>query len=63
MDRHYFRYITIRRKAELAQVLNLTERQVILNSKNKYIKDCFLFRFFRMDLCRVLIEFAQFLSF
>jgi hypothetical protein len=26
---HYSRYITIRRKAELAQALNLTERQVI----------------------------------
>ena len=25
---HYSRYITIRRKAELAQALNLTERQV-----------------------------------
>ena len=26
---HYSRYITIRRKAELAQALNLTERQVL----------------------------------
>ncbi len=30
---HCFRYITIRRKAELAQVLNLTERQVTCFSK------------------------------
>ena len=28
---HYSRYITIRRKAELAQALNLSERQVWKN--------------------------------
>ena len=32
---HYSRYITIRRKAELAQALSLSERQV--NAKNTFI--------------------------
>ena len=34
---HYSRYITIRRKAELAQALNLTERQVNIFKLNVII--------------------------
>ena len=41
---HYSRYITIRRKSELAQGLNLTERQV--NMQSVFILDCHYIAYF-----------------
>jgi len=54
---HYSRYITIRRKAELAATLNLSERQVGQPQSAKYIiSDSALIHQADIDRCHVVSQ-------